>query len=190
MDLLATILACSLYFDDDLVRAIAESNSHANPYFVTDVGIELTAIIPPDPRTVDDALVRVHDIAAKGGRPALGWMDLPPAWIASFGRSNRDALDGCTNIAIGSAMLSQFDYECREVRATGPGDARRRACVIRKYADAIGMPDFVTITDLELRFQRPVPLAEHVMDTPILFEGATPRTWGADRILVPVDGPR
>jgi type IV secretory pathway protease TraF len=62
MDLPATILACSLYFDDDLVRAIAESTSHANPYFVTDVGIELTAVIPPDPRTLDDALARAHDM--------------------------------------------------------------------------------------------------------------------------------
>ena len=34
MDLMATILACSLYRDEGLVRAIAESNSRGNPYAV------------------------------------------------------------------------------------------------------------------------------------------------------------
>src|SRR5579862_4978196 len=41
MDVLSTILACSLYLEDDsIVRAIAESNSQSNPYFVLDASID------------------------------------------------------------------------------------------------------------------------------------------------------
>ena len=54
MDLLNTILACSLYLaDDDLVRAIAQSNSHSNPYFVEDATLVIAEVDPacrPRPR--------------------------------------------------------------------------------------------------------------------------------------------
>lgn len=192
MDLLATLLSCSIYFDDDLVRAIAQSTSHANQYFVTDVGIEMTALDPPEPHTLVGAMARTEEIIAKGGRPVLGLMQLTPTWIDSFGRTNRDAFDACTNIAIGTAMLSQFDYECglSNATATPLADRQRRACVIQRYADAIGVPEFVTVTNLELRFQRPAPFADHVLDTPILFVAATESGGGADRIFVQVGHPR
>lgn len=192
MDLLAILLSCSMYFDDDLVRAIAQSTSHANQYFVTDVGIEMTALDPPEPHSLSAALARTDEIVAKGGHPVLGLMQLAAAWIHSFGRTRQDAFDACTNVAIGTAMLSQFDYECGSTPSSAPasGDRQRRPCVIKKYGDAIGMPDFVTVTNLELRFQRPAPFAEHVLDKPIFYDGsvgAADRDWGADRILVPVD---
>ena len=45
MDVLTAILACSLYRDDALVRAIAESNSRGNPYSLVDA----TTASDPDP---------------------------------------------------------------------------------------------------------------------------------------------
>lgn len=191
MDLLAIVLSCSMYFDDDLVRAIAQSTSHSNEYFVTDIRIEMTALDPPEPHSLEAAMARVDEITSRGGHPVLGLMQLPPAWIDSFGRTNRDAFDACTNVAIGTAMLSQFDYECGVPSPAGadPTERQRRACVIRKYGEASGVPDFVTVTNLELRFQRPAALAEHVLDTPILFVGATERGSEADRIFVPIDHP-
>ena len=188
-----------MYFDDDLVRAIAQSTSHSNPYFVADVAIEMTAVDPPEPHTLSAAIARADELVTKGGHPVLGLMQLVPAWIESFGRSRRDAFDACTNVAMGTAMLSQFDYECGlspnvPQGASPPSpDRPRRSCVIRKYADAIGMADFVTVTNLELRFQRPAAFAEHVFDKPIFYadSGVTiGRDWGVDRILVPVDMPR
>lgn len=192
MDLLATLLSCSMYSDDDLVRAIAQSISHSNQYFVSDVGIEMTALDPPDPHTLADAMARTSEIVAKGGHPVLGLMELPPAWLDSFGRSTRDAFDACTNVAIGTAMLSQFDYECTLSTPTAPPRSvpESRACVLRKYADAVGVPEFATVTNLELRFQRPVVFADHVLDTPILFADAGEQGMHGDRIFVTMAAPR
>jgi hypothetical protein len=191
MDILTTILACSLYLEDDaLVRAIAESSSQSNPYFVLDASVDPTEIDPPPPpKTLDGAVDRARDVTSKGGRPLLGLMQVPPLWLEAFGRELRDAFDPCVSVAIGTAMLSQFDFECaaQEVRSAHPRnlpatgrDARRR-CVVEKYAQAIGLPDFVPITHLELRYQR--PMRPPVEDAPI-FPPSSARAWGPDRILV------
>ncbi|MGD0679045.1 MAG: hypothetical protein ABSC94_26885 [Polyangiaceae bacterium] len=199
MDVLTTILTCSLYLADDaLVRAIAESTSERNPYFVLDTSVDWTQVDPPPaPKTAADALARTRDILAKGGRPLLGLLEVPPVWLDAFGRDLADAFDPCTNVAVGTAMISAFDVECAAVTppnvaqrknapsaatsAHAPSAARRR-CILRKYEEAIGLPDFATATTLELRVQRPIP--SPVADAPILVP--VPReNAGPASILVP-----
>jgi hypothetical protein len=201
MDVLTTILACSLYISDDaLVRAIAESSAQSNPYFVIDASVDLTQVDPPpSPKTATEAAVRAGDILAKGGRPVLGLMQLPPAWVSAFGRELAAAFDPCVNIAIGSAMLAAFDAQCGAAlsptavskthgargasrSAASPSPALRR-CILRKYEDAIGLPDFATVTTLELRYQR-LRRAD-VTDAPIFATGSS-ASWGPDQLLVPI----
>jgi hypothetical protein len=198
MDVLTTILTCSLYFaDDSLVRAIAESTPDKNPYFVLDASIDLTQVDPPPPpKSSADALARAKDILAKGGRPVLGLMQVPPVWLSTFGRELGDAFDPCVNIAVGTAMLSEFDSECgaRTLPNGRPSPAvpqalagaplaTRRRCVLEKYERAIGFADFAMVTTLELRAQR--PLESEVAQAPILFlipaQGSRP-----DSLLVPM----
>jgi hypothetical protein len=206
MDLLTTILSCSLYLaDDDLVRAIAQSTSEANPDFVLDASVDWTQVDPPPtPKTAADAVARTKSIVAKGGRPLLGLMQVPPVWLSAFGRDLAEAFNPCTNIAVGTAMLSQFDFECGaekplttppkadKARAIPTGgsasavargtSAARRRCVLRKYEDTIGLPDFAAVTTLELRHQRPTPAS--VAEAPI-FVPATREGAGADSLFVP-----
>jgi hypothetical protein len=190
MDLLTLILTCSLHADDDaLVRAIAESNAQSNPYFVLDAAVDLTQVDPPaPPKSAAEASARASDILAKGGRPLLGLLELPPPWLGAFGRELADAFDPCTNLAIGSAMLSEFDAQCAAApapkspskpHAASPPAGRRR-CVLRKYEEAIGLPDFATLTTLELRYQRLHP--PDVADAPILAPLSAP-SWGPNQIL-------
>jgi hypothetical protein len=186
MDLLSLLLTCSLHFDDALVRALAESNSHANPYFVFDPSLDLTQLDPPpEPKSLADALARADEVSAKHAVPLLGLMEVPPGWMASFGRELAEAFDPCINIAVGTAMLSEFDAACARPigahgsMATRPG-AGRRACVLGKYADAVHMPELVAIVSLELKFQRPAPPVP--VDSPI-FATPTVRPWGPDRIF-------
>jgi Transglycosylase SLT domain len=192
MDVLSAILACSLYAsDDDLVRAIAESNSQSNPYFVVDTSIDLADVDPPSPaKTIDAAVAHAQGILSSGGRPILGLMQVTPPWLDAFGRELKDAFDTCTNIAIGTALLSQFDYECaREGPSPGArsksfspsGRDARRQCVLGKYGEAIGLADFVTLTRFELRYQRPKLAA--VEGAPI-FAPPSARVWGPDQLLV------
>jgi hypothetical protein len=189
MDLLTTILACSLYASDDaLVRAIAEGSSGKNPYLVLDAALDPTQVDPPPlPKSEAEALARAQDLLARGGRPLLGLLEVPPAWLGVFGRDLPSAFDPCTNIAVGSAMLSEFDFECgasqapRQGRALALGRTNRRACVLRRYEAAIGTLDFEAAVLLELSVQR--PMKAEVEAAPI-FAPESARTWGPDQLLV------
>jgi hypothetical protein len=186
MDLLATILTCSLYASDDaVVRAIAEGPSGGNAYLVLD-SVADSAAAPP--KSVADATARAEGLIAQGGRPRLGLLELLPAWVELFGRPLASAFDPCTNIAIGSAMLSEFDHECAaSARSRGQAPplerVNRRACVLRRYETAIGSDDFEEVILLELSVQRPANAS--IADTPI-FAPKSARTWGPDRLLVPL----
>lgn len=185
MDVLTAILGCSMYMDDNLTRAIMESTSQSNPYFVQNTSLDFA---PPEalPTNADDATMRAETIAAHGGRAVLGVMQIPVVWLKSFGRTTRDAFDPCINVTIGTAMLSQFAYECRRTYGPSSNSVNLRPCILRKYASASGMLDFEVITNLELRDQRP-PVRE-LSDGPIYRPswGA----WGADCILVPLGNAR
>ncbi len=191
MDVVSTILACSLYLgDDELVRAIAESTSESNPFFVVDRALDLTQVDPPPPpKTMPEALARLETIRAQGGRPVLGLLQLAPTWLATFGREVREAFDPCVNIAVGTAMLAAFDAECTAMsfpaQASSPARSatRRRACILHKYQEAIGERDFVTVTLLELHAQRSLPAL--VNDAPI-FAPVESRPTGLDPILATV----
>jgi len=188
MDVLTALLACSLYpADDALVRAIAESNSDSNPYFVYDPTLDpAEGERQADPHSLASALEREAEVTAKGARPLLGLFEILPAWVTAFGRDPTDAFDACTNTAIGTAWLSTFESECARA-AHAPRSARaaidERPCVLRRYAEALRMPDLVMVVTLELRAQRPAPLA--VFDAPI-FAPAGVRPWGPDRVFAPL----
>jgi hypothetical protein len=185
MDLLTAILTCSLYLaDDGLVRAIAESTPEQNPAFVLDASVDLTQVDPPPPpKTADEALARTRAILARGGRPVLGLMQIPPGWLSAFGRELAEAFDPCTNIAVGTAMLAEFDAACATDAAGGRGGPRvhmhsrvgeagarsatQRRCILRRYEQAIGLPDFAAVTTLELHVQRDA--APPSLEAPILF---------------------
>ena len=186
MDVVAAVLACSLYPGDDaLVRALAESNSHGNPFFVVDPTVDPSEDPRPEPRSAAEALERAEEVRSKQAVPLLGLLEVPPPWLAAFGRSLADGFDPCTNVAVGTAYLSAFDRECNREwparrRRASP---ERRACVLHRYADALRMPDLVDVVTLELRLQRPgVPA---VFQSPI-FPPDAPRSWGPDRIFSPL----
>ncbi|MGH7438740.1 MAG: hypothetical protein ACRENE_23885, partial [Polyangiaceae bacterium] len=134
MDLLTTILTCSLYASDDaLVRAIAEGPAGGNPYVVVNPVSDPAGVDPPPPPTgAKEALSRAQDLIGGRARPLLGLLQLPPAWLDAFGQPLASAFDPCTNVAVGTAMLSQFDYECADRRAERHSPAlertNRRAC--------------------------------------------------------------
>jgi hypothetical protein len=204
MDLLSVLLACNLYTSDEpLVRAIAQSNSHSNTFSVVDPSMDYRQVeVPPEPKDLDAALARLQDLTSKGGKPLLGLMQVPPSWMRMFGREPRDAFDACINVSVGTAMLSALDRECAaptgpRVEPVGRRSRRlpvtvtlppQRACVVRKYGQAIGMQDFELLITLELGGQRPLPRASAPTDSPIVFPDPNERTWGPDCIFVPLAG--
>ncbi len=189
MDVASAILACSLYFDDDLVHAVVESSSRGNAYYVHDIaGVGSDA--ETQPRAIDDAMVRAGDMRVNGGRLILGLMSLPVDWVNSFGRPLRDAFDPCVNISIGTAMLSRFAYECRRQPRLGPhglySATDTQVCVAKKYAGAIGMPEFEEVIALNIFFRQGQPrVVADGADAPV-FMWRAEQPWGPGRILVPI----
>jgi hypothetical protein len=199
MDVLAAVLACSLHADDRLVRAIVESASEGNAFAV----VEAAPQEEPDPRasphSADEALARSAEIGARGGTPLFGLMQIPLTWGEMYGRSNRDLLDPCVNISIGTAMLSWFDRECasgakakRKLPSTwDTGTARRRECVLHKYGESTGSIDLEVAAGYELGAGSG---RRSVTDTPakapILYLGGDPAAWGANQLFFRPDAQR
>jgi hypothetical protein len=153
LDVLALILACSLHSDDALLRVMVEVQSGGNMYFVGD----LATLKTNDSLTsAADSLRAAEEIAKHGGRPAVGLLGVPLDWAARFGHGPLDLFDGCTNIAIGTAMFSEFADACSPARPASrltshPAHGRRhptrravplvavRACVLRRLATELGL---------------------------------------------------
>jgi hypothetical protein len=130
------LLGCNLYTAaEPLVRAIAQSNSHSNPFSVVDPSMDYRQVeVPPDVRTLEAALARLDELTSKGGKPLLGLMQVPLAWMTAFGRQPPDAFDACVNVSVGTAMLSALNKAtpsaCRTSSYSSPwssaGSGRRR----------------------------------------------------------------
>jgi hypothetical protein len=190
MDLLATILTCSLYASDDaVVRAIAEGPSGSNPYLIVNTADGAPLDPPPLPEGEREATARAAELRSEGARLLLGLLQIPPSWLDAFGRPLASAFDPCVNIAIGTAMLSEFDAQCaskvpaRDERSRRLERTNRRACVLHRYEAAIGSVDFADAIGLELSVQR--PRAAALEDAPI-FAPPRVRDWGPDQLLVPL----
>lgn len=198
--LTAVILACSVYVDDALVRALIEVSSHGNRYAVVDPGVssmdEPTAT-PPD--NVEGAVRQARELRRAGRRPLLGLMPVPAEWAGLFGRPTSELFEPCTSVSIATAMMSRFERECagssergreRGKRArTVAGLDRTRACVVQRYGEAVGISALPEIVTLELSLERRRPLGRDgppedpdriLLDT----RPSDARPWGADRILL------
>jgi hypothetical protein len=150
MDILTIVLACSLHFDDDLVVALVHKVSSDNPLLVGDlVSLETHDHLT----TIAEAKAVIQDILRQGGRPAVGLLGIPVTWAARYGRSPDELFDACTNIAVGSAALSEYASQCSPRHRPGTSKEvrhpsrraldRQRRCILRRLGDDLGASGFV-----------------------------------------------
>jgi hypothetical protein len=118
----------------------------------------------------------VREAVAHGERVLVGVMQVPAGWAGRFGRPPEDLLDPCVNVSIGTAMLSEYDLACR--KSAGASPASRRACVLGRYALALGVPELTTVVTLALRYTRTRWTAP--LEAPLFAPGPEGRAWGAD----------
>lgn len=138
MDILtAAIIACSLHSDEALVRALVQGQSQSVQYFVGDL-TELKG--SGAPRQREEAAALLLTVEKKGHRAALGFLGIPADWAEAFGHQPADLWDACVNISVGTAKLSEFDYECRSPKRQTPRPTANRACIVRRFARALNLP--------------------------------------------------
>ena len=152
MDVLTLILACSVFPDDSLVRAMVELASQGNPHFVGD----MTTLATFDKTaTVPAAEHLVAELGRQGGRPVVGLMGLPPSWAVRYGRSRQELYDGCVNIWVGTAVLSSHYESCVAAHAAiftpaKAGDRQKRVappeavrlCALRRFGADLGVDGY------------------------------------------------
>jgi hypothetical protein len=160
MDPFALILACSLYPDEHLVRAMVEASSQGNATFVADIATLVTYDRSSSPA---DAHLLVAELERQGGRPIVGLLGLPPSWVNRAGKSQADLFDACTNLKIGTAVLADHYQTCLRTHTapassgtagtggTGGAPARSqrsappeaiRLCALRRLGAEIGFDGY------------------------------------------------
>jgi hypothetical protein len=164
MDVLTLILACSVYPDDSLVRAMVELASQGNPHFVGDM-MTLATFDKTSTGAAADHLVA--ELTRQGGRPVVGLMGLPPAWAERYGRARSELYDGCVNIWVGTAVLSSHYDACVAAHAAmftpaHPNERRQRVappeavrlCALRRFGADLGVDGYAEAINRLLPRQR------------------------------------
>jgi hypothetical protein len=158
MDVLTAILSCTLHNDPALVRGIVNVSSESKQFWVGDF-TEMQG--NGSARNSAEAENLVLEVRKKGHGVAVGLMGLRPEWAALYGRSMGELWGACANVEVGSAKLSDFDYQCRGGKAKRPAIAssRNRACILGKYAAALGLPRAFVGDVLKDVYTQPPPKA-------------------------------
>ncbi len=159
MDLTALVVACSLHVDDALLTSVAYAHSRGNPYVVTNV--KLDVLVDQDepalaPTSLPAARALMTRVLQAGGDPIIGLLPVRPAWAGEFGKTTIDLFDPCTNIAIASAKVSEFDHRCRRKAARSSAPSRR-ACTLDHYGASVGFPALRVVVLAALEGSRPWP---------------------------------
>jgi hypothetical protein len=197
MDLLSAIATCSLHGDFSLVIAMAMTFSHGNPYMVQNAVEEVSYVQEQEdplrlpmpaaskaPRSHAEAEAQLRNIAGSEGAPVVGLLPVPVSWAALFARKPMDLFNACTNVSIATAKLSEFEYECG-------GPKAGRNCVLRAYAQAVGMDDLeldvlAELTTQGMSKQGPAVIeTEEMLSAPVKAAAGEDRDrqWGADRLF-------
>jgi hypothetical protein len=132
MDVLMWIMICSLFPDNTLVQSIINAESNAYQYHMSDSsGIFAAAnerIVPDDLKTAKKLLAEMQ---RRGARPLIGLMGVPAELAAKYGLRPEELFDPCTNIKVGTAILSELS----EGLSRGP---MFRSALLRKYSSLLG----------------------------------------------------
>jgi len=193
MDLMTMIAACSLTKDHALVLAMIVAFSQGDVLTVKDgrefvhavldeaLGEEGPAPETHAPRTRAEALAKLERLQHDDAVTVIGLLPVPPDWAAQFQRTTEELFDPCVNVSVATAVLAQFEHECR--------GRSQRACVLRRYSSTAGLVGYSplvldAIRNHGLSSRRSVPIkAAELFSTPIYTIATSERNWGADQLL-------
>jgi hypothetical protein len=152
------------------VTTLVDVQSSGNFFFVGDLK---TLKTNDDLHSAADALRFAESVQSRGGRPAVGLLGVPLEWAARYGRTPIELFDGCTNISIGTAALTNYYERCTSAigasRSSGGHRHRHRQhvpsllrqtryCIVRRLAAELGVRVAApAILDSLLAESKPVP---------------------------------
>jgi hypothetical protein len=131
MDILMLILTCSLIQDDVLVRSIIWVQSDNHAYYVGD---QNGGLPPQYSETFSDAERVLANIHRRGGKALIGLMGIPENIAAGYDLKPEDLFDPCTNIKIGTSILSSISAASGNVKGI-------RKNILIQYSEMLGLKD-------------------------------------------------
>ncbi len=108
MDFLGLAASCGPSVHPVTTAAIVKAESAYNPLAVRDNTLSITF----RPTTLATARVIVDEQIKAGHQLVIGLMQVRSTWAAKFGLSATELLNACTNIRVGTALLTANYREC------------------------------------------------------------------------------
>lgn len=160
MDILMLILTCSLFHDDALVRSIIWVQSDNHAYYVGD---QNGALPPQYLETYPDAEKALANIHKLGGKALVGLMGIPEDIATEYGLKPEDLFDPCTNIKVGTSILSSILLPSKIVKGT-------RRNILTQYFERLGLKDNLFV-DLVLNVTASFNKSNDISDDVLLRSG-------------------
>jgi type IV secretion system protein VirB1 len=102
-DLATLILQCAIAVHPQTVLAVVQTESQGNPYALN------TQVASYYPASREEAAARLDDALRAGRSTDIGLMQINSQWLGRLRIPAEALLDPCTNIRVGTAILSR-DY--------------------------------------------------------------------------------
>jgi hypothetical protein len=145
------ILLCSFIQDDSLVQSICYVQSQNHIYYVGDT---MGIVSPQYPDSLDNAGKALDMVHRKGGKAVIGLMGIPEDMAEEYNLKPTDLFDPCTNIHIGTSILSASISAMESSQKTQKNSKEYRKKIIKDFAKKCGITDtvFVDIVLINIDF--------------------------------------
>jgi hypothetical protein len=142
VNIAALLFACSVHADDAVLLSLAYVHGRGQPYTVVDVSVnglsqdDSLGIVSSAPSAVA-AEAELERIFARGGEPVVGLLPVRPEWAVELGKASEELFEPCTDVAVASAKLSEFDDACKSRGRRRMTE--RRVCALERYGRSLGL---------------------------------------------------
>lgn len=127
MDLVTTILACSLYNDNSIINAMIKVGSQGKPLTIS------VANEPPKTFTAANQAIQYanHQIQ-QGYEVDIGLMQIPSRWLSETHTTVSQLLAPCKNLVVASKILNRAMDQCVALQSSNP-NLNLQACALSVY---------------------------------------------------------
>ncbi len=134
MNLLTSIMICSMFYNSSIVNSMIQNGSAENPLMITVVTDSGKAGIKNGSfKTVPTALAYAKSQLAQGKHIEIGMMQIPSGWLETLDKQGvtlESLLRPCKNIAVASDLLDQAEAYCA---TSTNNDTERDTCALSFY---------------------------------------------------------
>ncbi|HXQ29452.1 MAG TPA: transglycosylase SLT domain-containing protein [Gemmatimonadales bacterium] len=153
MDFLTLAALCGPGVDPVTTAAIVKTESHFEPLAIRDNTLQVS-IRPTSRRAAESTL---GELIRRGDRLAIGLMQITTPWVSRLHLRASDLLDSCTNVRVGTWILSSNYEACRS-----PGRAPKATleCALSAYWTGDGRIGGAYVNQLYARAGSPYRVSE------------------------------